>query len=77
MLVRKVDTILCFSGDEFTIIASEVEHTMGKGLGMTVLAEGVETEQQKNILQSIGCDEIQGFLYSKPMSAENISLILD
>jgi len=38
-------------------------------LGMRVLAEGVETQEQLEMLDSLGCDEAQGFLISKPMTA--------
>ncbi len=40
---------------------------MAKMLGMAVLAEGVEHAEQANLLQLLGCDYIQGFLYSKPL----------
>jgi len=36
-------------------------------IGLDVVAEGVETEAQVNVLKSIGCDTIQGFYYSKPL----------
>lgn len=36
-------------------------------LGMTVLAEGVETQEQSDFMVSCGCDQIQGFLYARPM----------
>ncbi|MBQ7152799.1 MAG: PTS sugar transporter subunit IIC/EAL domain-containing protein [Clostridia bacterium] len=39
--------------------------TLAASLNMTVLAEFVETEEQRNILHSVGCDNYQGFLYSK------------
>ena len=39
---------------------------LGKALGMDVLAEGVETQQQLKILTHEGCDELQGYLFSKP-----------
>lgn len=42
---------------------------MGKALKLTVLAEGVETEEQRAILEELGCDIAQGFLYSKPKPA--------
>lgn len=42
---------------------------MGQHLGFKVLAEGVETEDQLNQLKQLGCDEVQGFYYSKPLAA--------
>ncbi|WP_134686062.1 bifunctional diguanylate cyclase/phosphodiesterase [Brevibacillus migulae] len=41
--------------------------TLAKGLNLEVLAEGVETWQQYNALKKIGCDYIQGYLFSKPL----------
>jgi len=43
---------------------------MAHGLRMTTIAEGVETEAELDWLKQFGCDEIQGYLYAKPMSAE-------
>lgn len=43
---------------------------LGKTLGLEVLAEGVETEAQKAFLIENGCDSMQGYLFSKPMSAD-------
>ena len=40
--------------------------SMGKALGMTVVAEGVENAEQEAFLRAHGCDEMQGFLISKP-----------
>lgn len=40
---------------------------MAKEIGITVVVEGVETEEQLKYLKSINCDQIQGFLYSKPV----------
>jgi diguanylate cyclase (GGDEF)-like protein/PAS domain S-box-containing protein len=39
---------------------------LGKALGVNVVAEGVETQEQESFLRSQGCNEIQGFLYSEP-----------
>lgn len=43
---------------------------LGHNLGMIVIAEGVETADQRSWLQRWSCDEIQGYHYSKPLSAE-------
>lgn len=48
------------------IIVSAVMR-MAKWLGMPVIAEGVETVKQADFLRSIGCESIQGYLYSKPL----------
>jgi diguanylate cyclase (GGDEF)-like protein/PAS domain S-box-containing protein len=50
---------------------------MAHGLGLTVIAEGVENEEQLRFLSSRGCDEYQGYLASKPMSAAAIREQLD
>jgi EAL domain-containing protein (putative c-di-GMP-specific phosphodiesterase class I) len=42
---------------------------VGQSLNMTVVAEGVETEEQRRILTELGCDVIQGFYYSPALSA--------
>ena len=42
---------------------------MSRQLGLTVIAEGVETEEQVMFLQSHDCDQIQGYLISKPIPA--------
>lgn len=44
---------------------------MAKGLGLETVAEGVETEVQREFLQSHGCDFLQGFLLGRPVSLEN------
>jgi EAL domain-containing protein (putative c-di-GMP-specific phosphodiesterase class I) len=50
--------------------------SMGKALGMTVVAEGVETPEQEAFLRSHGCDEMQGFLFSKPLADERLADLL-
>jgi EAL domain-containing protein (putative c-di-GMP-specific phosphodiesterase class I) len=43
---------------------------MADGLGMEVICEGVENEQQVELLRSIGCRRVQGYYYAKPVPAE-------
>jgi diguanylate cyclase (GGDEF)-like protein len=49
---------------------------LGRALGMTVVAEGVETAEQDRILKESNCQEFQGFLFSRPISAEQIACLL-
>jgi EAL domain-containing protein (putative c-di-GMP-specific phosphodiesterase class I) len=41
-------------------------------LGMKVVAEGVETDEQRQILLGMACDELQGYLYSRPLDADTL-----
>ena len=72
--VLKVDK--CFvdhligSHTDLGLVASII--SMGRILGMRVVVEGVETEEQIDHLVQIGCDFIQGFYFSKPLPAEDI-----
>jgi diguanylate cyclase len=47
---------------------------LGQALNLKVVAEGVETEAQNQILRSLGCNELQGFLFAKPMAAKALGL---
>ncbi|WP_196259103.1 putative bifunctional diguanylate cyclase/phosphodiesterase [Pelagibacterium limicola] len=50
----------------FEIIKAVI--ALGRSLGMATTAEGVETEEQLDAVRAHGCDEIQGFLFSRPLS---------
>jgi len=50
--------------------------SMGKALGMTVIAEGVETVEQQTFLRNHACDEMQGFLFSKPLPPRQMADLL-
>jgi diguanylate cyclase (GGDEF)-like protein len=62
------------TGNSGAIIQSIV--TLGHALGMKVLAEGVETNEQRVLLRLAGCDEMQGYLFAKACPAESIDKIL-
>jgi diguanylate cyclase (GGDEF)-like protein/PAS domain S-box-containing protein len=50
--------------------------SMGKTLKLTVIAEGVETTEQESFLKDQACDQMQGFLFSKPMPPEDVAALL-
>ena len=47
---------------------------LAHALGLKVVAEGVENQRQQQILTALGCDELQGFLFAKPMTARSLLL---
>ncbi len=49
---------------------------LGKAFNMTTLAEGVETREQFDMLEHLGCDQSQGYLHSRPQSAADIEPLL-
>ncbi|MCM1087672.1 MAG: EAL domain-containing protein [Muribaculaceae bacterium] len=51
--------------------------SMADKLQLGLLAEGVETKEQIDLLQSIGCDQVQGYYYAKPMPEEDFYALLE
>ena len=62
--------------DAASLALTEAIITMARKLGIRTIAEGVETTEQRRILLGLGCDFVQGFLHSKPMSAEDFLALL-
>lgn len=59
------------SNDKDAAITTTIIH-LGKSLGMEVIAEGVENEEQAKFLQNAKCHKAQGFLFSRPLPVEDI-----
>jgi len=57
-------------------VLAETIISLGKRLNLSTIAEGVETEQQALAVAAMGCDEVQGFLYAKPMPAGPLAAFL-
>lgn len=49
---------------------------LGQSLKLTIIAEGVETEAQAVVLRALGCHEAQGYLYSKPLTYDDLCKFL-
>jgi EAL domain-containing protein (putative c-di-GMP-specific phosphodiesterase class I) len=67
-------TDLCTDPDDAAIVRAII--TLGHALELTVIAEGVETQEQLEHLASLGCDVVQGFLFSKSLSTEEFHELL-
>lgn len=72
--ILKIDRSLIYD-----IVANPTSHSivkaiveLGKALDLVVLAEGVETEEQSEMLSKLGCTIAQGFFYGKPLTAADI-----
>ena len=64
-------------GDPNDVAIAKAIVAMGHSLGLSVIAEGIETKVQRDLLASIGCDEMQGFLFSPPIAASALANLLD
>jgi diguanylate cyclase (GGDEF)-like protein len=60
---------------ESAIILHSIVH-LGRALGLTVTAEGIENADQQRFLQALGCHELQGFLFSQPLDADEVTSLL-
>jgi EAL domain-containing protein (putative c-di-GMP-specific phosphodiesterase class I) len=63
------------SQDDAIIARAIIE--LGHALGHTVIAEGIESEEQLAYLSDYGCDEGQGYLFGRPMPAEAFKVLLE
>jgi diguanylate cyclase (GGDEF)-like protein len=70
-----VDSIGDADSSDATLIAAVV--AMAHALGVTTIAEGVETTSQSERLVELGCDAVQGYLFSRPVRAERLPYVVD
>ena len=63
------------NSDDTAIVTAII--SMARSLNLRVVAEGVETEVQRQFLRDAGCDETQGYMYSRPIPAEEMEALLE
>jgi len=71
---RSFVSMMLQDSDTNTLVAAII--SLAHALRLKVVAEGVETQDQTNALRLLGCDQVQGFFYSKPLSREDLSAFL-
>ena len=62
------------SPEQMAIVSTVI--SLARALNLRVVAEGVETEEQANLLRLLRCDEVQGYLFGKPMPPQEIGKLL-
>ena len=68
--VRQIDT-----SDGISMVKAIID--MGRNLRMRIIAEGVETEKEATILESMGCDRAQGYYFSRPLTPAQFVTLLE
>ncbi len=76
--VMKLDRSLLLASENSNRMRSVLARMtdLGHALGMTVICEGIETEEQEQMLIDCGCEHGQGYLYGKPMPQEEFEAFL-
>jgi EAL domain-containing protein (putative c-di-GMP-specific phosphodiesterase class I) len=62
------------SPEQMAIVSTVI--SLARALNLKVVAEGVETEEQANLLRLLRCDEVQGYLFGRPMPPEEMEKLL-
>jgi EAL domain-containing protein (putative c-di-GMP-specific phosphodiesterase class I) len=62
-------------GDISSSAIAQAVISLGRARGLSIIAEGVETEEQRDRLATLGCHAYQGFLFSRPLPAEEFERV--
>lgn len=72
--ISDIDTLRMRRSADAAIIKSVV--ALGRSMDFHIIAEGIETEQQRQFLRALGCHEAQGFLFARPAPASDLAKLL-
>jgi EAL domain-containing protein (putative c-di-GMP-specific phosphodiesterase class I) len=77
--ILKIDqSFVCdLPGKKSAITIVSAIANMAKSLGLKTVAEGVETREQAEFLTRLGCDQLQGYFYSRPVPADDFARLLE
>ena len=77
--ILKIDRSFVKSLDQHVEFAAVIQAivTLAQTLGLSVVAEGIETYDQLAVLQALNCDQLQGYLFAKPLKLEEVYTFLD
>jgi EAL domain-containing protein (putative c-di-GMP-specific phosphodiesterase class I) len=64
------------TGNQQDLLVASSTVVLAHSLGLRVIAEGVETQEQLDALRKLECDEVQGYFFSKPVPKEQIDALL-
>ncbi len=68
--------VIGIPGDENDCAIARAIVTMGQQMRQEIVAEGVETEDQMRFLRDLGCDQLQGYLFSPPVIADTFATMV-
>lgn len=72
---RSFISLLGLGPEHMTIVSTII--SLAHALGLEVIAEGVETEAQARVLCQLDCDQMQGFLFHRPLPADDLARLLE
>jgi EAL domain-containing protein (putative c-di-GMP-specific phosphodiesterase class I) len=72
----KIDRSFVMRMDKDNVEIVRTILSLAENLGMDVVAEGIETQEQMGLLRDLGCQNGQGYLFSKPMSVEEADRVI-
>ena len=73
----KISTLCAGCGhDSISAAIVQAITTLGQTIGLTVTAEGVETEEQRSFLATSGCTELQGYLFARALPEDKIASVI-